>query len=89
MEKHIEKNHKEEVAEIDERIEKMAKRMADEGYKFELTIPDESTVVLKIAGREFNFTKKSTYDTQDKNGKPTPLGPIEDVIESEIRKLGE
>ena len=82
-----EKSHQEAISEIDARVEKMAQRLLAEGYKFELDIPDESIIVLKIKGREFNFTKKEQYDIKSADGSYNSKD-IEDVIAERIQELG-
>ena len=38
--------------------EKVCKKLASEGFIFEMSIPNESEIILKVGGRQFNFTKK-------------------------------
>ncbi len=55
------------ISEIDKKVLKMAKKMESEGYVFNLSIPNENEISLKVAGKEFTFTKIDPY-TIKKNG---------------------
>ena len=50
------------VEERDEEVKKVCKRLATEGYQFEVTIPNESEIILKVAGRQFTYSKKIGTD---------------------------
>ena len=50
------------VEERDEEVKKVCKRLAAEGYQFEMSIPNESEVVLKVGGRQFTYSKKIGTD---------------------------
>ncbi len=87
MEKHGEKSHQEIVAELDARVEKMGQRLREEGFKFGLEIPNESIIILRVGGKEFNFTKKEQYDVKAADGSYSSKD-IEEIIAERIREFG-
>lgn len=87
MEKYQDKSHQESIAEIDVRVEKMAERLRGEGFNFDMQIPNESIIVLRVGGKEFNFTKKEKYDIKATDGGYSDK-KIEEVIAERIREFG-
>ena len=85
MKNEMEKSHAEIVAELDERLAKMAENMKLEGYEFELLFPNESEVVLKAGGKTLNFNKKEVYGIKSASGNISPK-KMEDYVASEIIK---
>lgn len=77
----------ENIAEIDERVKKVAIRLRGEGLKFELEFPNENIILLRAGGKELNFTKLETYEIKNEKGEIF-REPIEMVIEKEIREFG-
>lgn len=72
------------LVEIDKKVLKMAKRLEDEGYVFDLSIPNGNEISLKVAGKEFTFTKIDPY-TIKKNGVLSTKA-IEAVIAERIKE---
>lgn len=50
------------VKERDEEVEKVCRRLAAEGYQFEMSIPNESEIILKVGGKHFTYSKKIGTD---------------------------
>ena len=83
----MEKKRLEDIAEIDKDVNNMAERLRKEGYEFELEFPNENMIILEAGGRTMNFTKLRMYDIANEAGQVISHKKIEDVIESEIKKL--
>lgn len=81
----------ENIDEIDRRVKKMAEGLRAEGYESEVEFPNENNIIVRVGGKELNFTKLPKYDiiTKDEKGNSVSvLVDIEKVIEAEIRKFG-
>ncbi len=78
------KSTEELLSEIDKKVLRMAKKMKDEGYVFDLSIPNENEISLKVSGKEFTFTKIDPYTIKKDGALLTKA--IEAVIAERIKE---